>query len=114
MYAVHMAATYAHDENPRVGHPLSPGASPQAIRAHLLPEDRPDFDTDYERALAAARESLDLADLFRTLEHWRTRAALQSDPAVFRRVARRAAELLTGEPSPEDEPLAVTRAKAGM
>jgi uncharacterized protein DUF6247 len=109
-----MAATYGYDENPRAGHPLAPGASPQAIRSHLLPEDRPGFDADYERALSAARASLDLSDLFKTLEHWRVRAALQSDPANFRRVARRAAELLTGEPSPEDEPLAVTRAKAGM
>ena len=114
MYGVTMVATYAYDEEPSVGHPLLPGASPQAIRTHLLPEDRPDFDADYERALTAARDSLDLTDLFKTLEQWRRRALLQSDPTDFQRVARRAAELLTGEPSPEDEPLAVTRAKAGM
>jgi hypothetical protein len=47
------------------------------------------------------------------LEHWRRVAALQADPEVFRRVARRAAELLTGEPSPVDEPLELTRQKAG-
>jgi hypothetical protein len=109
-----MAATYAYDENPRHGHPLLPGAAPHAIRASLLPEDRPRFDAAYEQALTAARESLDLTDLFKTLEQWRRTALLQSDPARFRRVVRRAAELLTGEPSPDDEPLAVTRAKADM
>jgi hypothetical protein len=114
MYGVPMAATYAYDENPRQGHPLLPGATPHTIRASLLPEDGPRFDAEYEQALTTARESLDLTDLFKMLEQWRRLALLQSDPTRFRRVARRAAELLTGEPSPEDEPLAITRAKAGM
>jgi hypothetical protein len=109
-----MAATYAYDEEPRQGHPLLPGAAPHAIRAGLLPEDRPRFDADYEQALAGARESLDLTMLFRTLEQWRRIALLQSDPEQYRQITRRAAELLTGEPSPSDEPLATTRGKAGM
>lgn len=109
-----MAATYAHDENPRRGHPLLPGAAPSAIRANLLPEDLPRFDADYEQALAAAREHLDLTELFKTLEQWRRIALLQSNPADFRQIARRAAELLTGEPSPENETLTATREKAGM
>ena len=71
------------------------------------------FLTMYAAALAAARDSLDLTGLFQMLEHWRRVAALQAGPQVFRRVARRAAQLLTGQPSPEDEPLAVTREKAG-
>lgn len=48
------------------------------------------------------------------LEQWRGIAALQSDPEVVRRVAQRAAEKLTGHPSPEDEPLPVTRSKTGL
>jgi hypothetical protein len=96
------------------GHPLRPGASPGVIRAALLVEDQGGFDADYERALAVARQRLDLTELFRTLEHWRRVALLQSDPQNFHRVVRRAAELLTGEPVPEDEPLAVTRNKAGI
>jgi Family of unknown function (DUF6247) len=97
---------YSADESPAERrHPLAKGASPKAIAAALLPEDT--------TALNAARESLDLTSLFQMLEHWRRVAALQADPQVFRRVARRAAELLTGQPSPEDEPLAVTRQKAG-
>lgn len=109
-----VTATYAYDEQPSSGHPLRPGASPHHIRAALLPEDRAKFDAAYERALAGTRASLDLAELFRTLEHWRRTALIQGDPEDFQRVVRRAAALLTGEESPADEPLAVTRAKAGM
>jgi hypothetical protein len=111
---VDVTATYAYDEQPASGHPLGPGASPGHIRTALLPEDRARFDAAYELALASARESLDLTELFRTLEHWRRTALIQRDPEEFRRVVRRAAQLLTGEASPVDEPLAVTRAKAGM
>jgi DNA-binding IclR family transcriptional regulator len=105
---------YSADE-PLAGqrHPLAKGASPEAIAAALLPADRSEFLTEYAAALDAAREHLDLTGLFQMLEHWRRVAALQADPQVFRRVARRAAQLLTGQPSPEDEPLAVTRQKAG-
>jgi Family of unknown function (DUF6247) len=114
MYAANMSATYSYDEEPRAGHPLRPGAAPHDIRVNLLPEDRAKFDTEYRQAMNAARESLDLTDLFKMLEQWRRLALLQRDPANFRRIARRAAELLTGESVPEDEPLAVTRTKVGM
>ncbi|HEY1974852.1 MAG TPA: DUF6247 family protein [Pseudonocardia sp.] len=110
-----MSATYSVDEPATGGrHPLAKGASPDAIRSALLPGDQAAFDVAYGKALDDARESLDLTGLFRMLERWRGRAALRHDPQTFRRVARRAAEKLTGQPSPEDEPLAVTRAKAGM
>jgi len=79
-----------------------------------LPEDRERFDDAYEQALAQARHSLDLTELFKTLEHWRRLALLQSNPADFRRVVRRAAEALTGEEIPADEPLGVTRARVGL
>lgn len=109
-----MTATYAYDEQPSSPHPLRPGASPHDIRAALLPVDQVKFDVAYERALAPARASLDLTELFRTLEHWRRMAVMQRDPQEFRCVVRRVAELLAGEPVPVDEPLAVTRVKAGM
>ncbi|GHF54599.1 hypothetical protein FHX82_006886 [Amycolatopsis bartoniae] len=96
------------------GHSLLPGASPRAIRAALLPEDQVRFDAAYAEALDVARERLDLARLFDVLEQWRRNAVLQRDPHRFRAVARRAAELRTGEPVPEDEPLEITRAKAGL
>jgi hypothetical protein len=83
---------YSVDEDPVPGrHPLARGASPEAIRSALLTEDQDEFDAAYEAALADARTSLDLTGLFRMLEQWRGIVALQSDPEVFRRVARRAA-----------------------
>jgi len=109
-----VTATYAVDETPPSGHPLRPGAAPRAIRAALLPEDQPKFDVAYSEALAEARASQDLTELFTVLEEWRRIAVIQSDPARFHQAARRVAGLLTGQSVPDDEPLAVTRAKAGM
>lgn len=114
LWFVFVTATYAYDEQPASGHPLRPGASPQAIRSALLPEDRGRFDQEYERALTDARQSLELAELFKTLEQWRRVALLQSDRENFRQVVRKVAAALTGQEVPADEPLAVTRAKAGM
>jgi hypothetical protein len=110
-----VTAPYPSREPPASGHPLRPGASPCAIRTALLTDgDRAEFDADYEQALTDARQSLDLTELFETLEQWRRIAVLHSDPENFRRVARRTAELLTGQTVPDDEPLIVTRAKAGL
>ena len=93
---------------------MLPGAAPAAIRAAVLPEDRERFDVAFEEALAHARDSLDLTELFKTLEHWRRMALLQSNPADFRRVVRRAAEALTGAEIPADERLEVTRARVDL
>jgi hypothetical protein len=109
-----VTALWSFDEQPRTGDPLLPGAAPAAIRDALLPEDRTTFDTAYQRALAAARDTLELTELFRCLEHWRRVALLQRDPDRFASIARRAAERLTGEPVPADEPLAQTRRRAGL
>jgi hypothetical protein len=109
-----VTALWSYDDQPRRGDPLLPGAAPAAIRDALLPEDRAKFDGAYERALAVARETLDLGELFCELENWRRQAVLQRDREGFRRLVRRVAELLTGEPVPADEPLAVTRARAGL
>ena len=109
-----MTATYAYDEQPATRHPLAPGASPAAIRAALLSTDQARFDTAYAAALAASRESLDLGELFQTLEHWRRLALLQRDTENFAAMVRRVAETLSGEPVPDGEPFELTRAKAGM
>jgi hypothetical protein len=109
-----VTATYAFDERPPSGHPLRPGAAPAAIRAALLPADQAAFDAAYTAALAGAREQLDLSELFQMLERWRRLAVLQRDPEGYRRMVRRAAEAVTGGPVPADEPLEVTRARAGL
>ncbi len=109
-----MTASWSFDEQPRIGDPLLPGAAPAAIRDALLPEDRAAFETAYQHALTRARDDLDLTELFQTLEHWRRLALLQRDPARFASIARRAAERLTGDPVPDDEPLTQTRRRAGI
>ncbi len=109
-----VSATYAYDEQPAGGHPLAPGAAPAAIRAALLPADQGAFDVAYVAALAAARVSLDLGELFQTLEHWRRLALLQRDPENFVWMVRRVAETLSGEPVPDGEPFELTRARAGL
>ena len=106
-----MTALVGHGETP-ARHPLAPGATAEAIREHLLREDRDAFDT----ALREARRQVgaDPQAAAETLEEWRCIAIVQRDRDTFVRTARRAAEHQTGEPSPPDEPLSVTRAKAGM
>lgn len=90
-------------------------ASPGEIRAALLPEERPDFDREYRRALEVAAESLTLNELHETLECWRRVAWMtRSDPAAHRRMLRTAAERLTGEEIPAAEPLARTKARIGL
>jgi hypothetical protein len=79
-----------------------------------MPQDQAEFDIAYAKALATAREELDLTELLRSLEHWRRRAVLQRDPAEFAALARRAAEKLTGQPVPDDEPLTETRRRVGI
>lgn len=86
--------------------PLPEGAGPRAIRATLIAEEQGEFDQAYRRSLAEAAETLELAGVLDTLEHWRCRAITSADPQAYRRMLRRAAHLLSGEDVPEDEPLA--------
>jgi hypothetical protein len=109
-----MTAHWPFDERPRTGDPLAQGAAPADIRAALLPEDATAFDEAFAAALATARESLDLTELFACLEHWRRVALLQRDPSRFASVARRAAEHLTGRAVPADASLGETRQRAGI
>jgi hypothetical protein len=87
-----VTAQWSFDDRPHAGDPLGQGAMPADIRAALLPEDARKFDETYAAALAAARESLDLTELFACLEHWRRVALLQRDPSRFASIARRAAD----------------------
>lgn len=84
------------------------GASPAEVRAALHPEYRAEFDRDYQAGLQEAGTSLDLSDVLDTVESWRRRCWATRDRDAWRASMRRAAELLTGEMPPEDEPLAVT------
>lgn len=88
-----------------------PGATPREIRAALHPEYRKQFDRDYQEALAEASQTMELAGVHDTVEHWRVRSWITRDRQEHRRVVRRAAELLTGHEPPEEEPVAVTEAR---
>jgi Family of unknown function (DUF6247) len=87
------------------------GATPREIRAALHPEFRAEFDRDYQGALAEAGRSLDLSGLHETIEHWRHRSWITRDREKHRRVVRRAAELLSGDEPPAEEPVEVTEAR---
>ena len=57
---------------------------------------------------------MNLEPLVSVLEEFRRLAILQTDRVGWERTLRGAAFLASGEESPEDEPLSVTRTKAGM
>lgn len=95
-------------------HPLARGASPATVRHWLLPHDAARFFTEHEIALDDARASLDLSAVFDVVERWRRIRDPADDPDAYRRTMRLAAELATGKPSPDDEPLDVTATKAGL
>ncbi|MFI7675461.1 DUF6247 family protein [Actinophytocola sp. NPDC049390] len=51
-------------------------ATPREIRSALIPEEQRDFDTSWRAALTEAAETMDLGEVFRTLDNWRTHAIL--------------------------------------
>lgn len=54
-------------------------ASPREIRVALIPEEQRDFDASWRSALTEAAETLDLGEVFRTLDSWRTHAVLTDE-----------------------------------
>jgi len=106
-----MTAAARHDPVP---HPLARGASPALIKQWLPPHDAQRFVADYQTAMDDARGSLELGGVLDVVERWRQIAILQTDPDAYRRTVRRAAELAAGQPSPDEETLDVTTAKAGL
>jgi hypothetical protein len=105
MPSIQLVAGYGEGmAHPAAATPLPsdpPGNSPRAIRATLLPEEKHDFDRDYQHALKVAAETLSLDELHRTLEHWHRIARItQADPAAHRRMLLRAEQTLrTGQPA---------------
>jgi hypothetical protein len=104
MYAVHMAAEAV--EPPRTRN--FKDASPREVRAALVPEEQPDFDRQWRKAMTEAADSLDLADVFNTLDSWRRRATITTHLGHdgYRGMLARAEHVLrTGEPMPGAVPL---------
>lgn len=83
-------------------------ASPGEVRAALIPEEQPDFDQQWRRAMAEATETLDLSTVFKILDSWRRRATTTAylGHAGYRRMLIQAENTLrTGEPPPGSVPL---------
>jgi hypothetical protein len=88
-------------------------ASPEQIRAALIPEEQPRFDREYHQALRVAAETFRLDELTAVLDGWRRIAWLSSDPERYRRMWRRASVLYTREEVPAEESLPTTKARLG-
>lgn len=54
-------------------------ASPQEIRAALIPEEQVEFDTSWRAAMSRAAEAQDLSEVFSTLDNWRTHAEITQE-----------------------------------
>jgi hypothetical protein len=86
------------------------------VRGALIPEEAAEFDRQWREVMARATESLDLAEVFQTLDSWRRVARLTAAQGAeaHRAMYRRAAERLTGDDIRSDEPLATTKARLGL
>ena len=112
MYAVDMAADA---EPPRARN--FKDASPREVRAALAPEEQPDFDRQWRKALTEAADSLDLTDVHRVLDSWRRRAMITThlDHDGYRRMLARAEHILrTGERMPGAVPWSELKAELGL
>jgi hypothetical protein len=92
-------------------------ASPREIRAALIPEEQADFDISWRAALATAAETLDLGEVHKTLNSWRTHAVLtdQLGHHGYREwLARIEHTQRTGEPMPGAVPWSQFKAELGL
>lgn len=99
-----MTAAAAQIPEPDPHRPPFADATPAQVRAALVPEDVAEFDQQWRDAMGTATETLDLADVHRTLESWRRVAWLTSAHGQdgYRRLMATAAERSrTGAPNPE-------------
>jgi hypothetical protein len=104
MYGVCVAAEAVEPPRPRNFH----DASPREVRAAIVPEERPDFDQQWETALAEAAEAFDLTGVYRVLDSWRRRATITTHLGHngYRQMLTRAEERLrTGDAPPDSVPL---------
>jgi hypothetical protein len=91
-------------------------ASPEAIRAALLPEEVGEFDAAYDAALTAARQTWRLDQLRHVLRVWRRIALMtEQDPEAYRQVLATAAEVQrSGRPRPGSVPWTELQSELGL
>jgi hypothetical protein len=83
-------------------------ASPREIRAALIPEEQVDFDVTWHAAMTEAAQTLDLSEVFSTLDTWRAHAEITTDlgHAGYRRWLARVENIArTGVTPPGTVPL---------
>jgi hypothetical protein len=88
-------------------------ASPREIRAALIPEEQVEFDITWRAALTTAEESLDLTEVYSTLDTWRIHAEITEDLGhrSYRELLARAERIArTEERPPGTVPLADVKA----
>jgi hypothetical protein len=90
-------------------------ATPNEIRAALIPEEQVEFDQAWRRALLEAIDTRDLTGVYETLDDWRRIAWMtaSSGPHAHRQMWRRAAAAYTGKNIPVNEPFVATKARLG-
>lgn len=92
-------------------------ASPREVRAALVPEDQPDFDQQWRKALTEAVDSLDLTQVHNVLDSWRRRATITTHLGHdgYRNMLAKAERILrTGEPEPGSVPWSELKAELGL
>jgi hypothetical protein len=113
MYAVTMAADAAEPSRAR----NFKDASPREVRDALVPEELPDFDRQWRKALTEAADSLDLTQVHKVLDSWRRRATITTHLGHdgYRNMLARAERILrTGEPEPGSVPWSELKAELGL
>ena len=89
-----MTAEPAHTASPAA----PPPAFPREIRQALLPEEVGAFDSEWRTAMSRSAERLDLTEVYRVLERWRSIAAItRADPGAHRQMLRRVDRIYAGE-----------------
>lgn len=74
---IDMTAAAAHPP-PGQGPPFA-DASPAQVRAALIPEEAAEFERQWREVITRATESLDLTEVFATLDSWRRVAWLTGE-----------------------------------
>ncbi len=85
-------------------------ATPQAIRAGLLPEEALQFDHEFRQVMADATETLDLTEILSLLQRWERVAWSSRDAPAHQRMLAHADRLAAGDDVPT-EPWSQTRAR---
>ena len=114
-FCVQVSEAFA-DLDPRPRRVPFADASAAQVLAALIPEEAREFDEQWPAAMTEATETLDLNPVLALLESWRRVAWITAESGrdAHRRMYRRAAQLLSGDPVPTDEPLLRTKARLGL